>query len=455
MRFDTGNPPADRRSRCRNVAAGMAAAALGACAATEPPKPDQQSGTDRPPMLARFVSAAPGTAGKVCYGAVVTEADGVPVTLRVIRSDGRPLCDQPVQRAKAVAELRAALKSLDDPAASHGPEEMIAAGELASRIRATIPMDATWLSTATAPAGRVYIVGAGINYGEHAKETGASEAILFPKPTLPTGPYAALAQVPRIDGKLGSVCLLDYEVEIAFVVLEDMDLRAVPGESFLWDRLAFFAVNDVSDREPIILDRTLGYTRAKARPGFLPSGPWLVAGWHVAPRTAEGGTEPLLLSLSTREGSAVPSPWIQRQSASSIDMTLGPRAILDSLQERDPTAAACRQGDEVCSMKDADGADRHMLHDHVLPAGSIVLTGTPGGTAIKDPGLSVELQYWMRANFDIAKARELAVDDQSKARSDLGYLEPGDEVDQTVGFLGRQRWRVAEDPASGGCIATP
>lgn len=452
MHLTTRKLFAPTRGIRRNCIVGAAAMVLAACAATELPKSGQQGGAGQPPMLVRFVSAAPGSAGKICYGAVVEENDGIPVAVRALHSGGRPLCDQPAQRAEAIVQLRHALRSLDDPATGYGPVETIAAADLASRILAPVPTEPAWLAAQADPDARIYIVGAGLNYDDHAKETGISEEILFPKPTLPTGPYATLAQVPKVDGKQGSVCLLDYEVEIAFVLLEDLDLRAVPGGTFLWDKLAFFAVNDVSDREPIVLDRTRGYTRAKARPGFLPSGPWLVAGWNLVPRTKEGGTEPLLLSLSTREASKVPSPWVQRQYASSGDMTIGPRVILDSLQYRDPAAEACRRNGAVCSMKDVDGIDRPMQHDGLLPAGSIVLTGTPGGTAIKEPPLATKLGYFLRANLDLARARELAVADLTGHRSELGYLEPGDEVDQTVGLLGRQRWPVGEDPASGGCM---
>ena len=66
--------------------------------------------------------------------------------------------------------------------------------------------------------------------------------------------------------------------------------------------IAFFAVNDVSDREPIVQDETLGYTRGKGRSGFLPAGPWLVPGTDLMPTTKEGGSQPVELELAVRRG---------------------------------------------------------------------------------------------------------------------------------------------------------
>jgi 2-keto-4-pentenoate hydratase/2-oxohepta-3-ene-1,7-dioic acid hydratase in catechol pathway len=318
-------------------------------------------------------------------------------------------------------------------------------------ILAPVPVDEKWLDDQNWPnENKIFIVGAGLNYGEHAKEVGGGDSILFPKPTVPTGAYAPVPLAPRV-GRDDAGCLLDYEAEIAFVVLEDIDLANLPSGPTLWSKLAFFAVNDVTYREPIILDDQTGYTKGKARPGFLPSGPWLVAGWHLVPKTNEGGTEPLMIGLSTRDASDTGSPSVTRQLASSAQMIVGPRAILALLRDRDPQGEFCQTSGAVCAMDDVQDAKRYMIQGSTLPAGSIVLTGTPGGTALKAPGLFDKLGFLLRSDKD-KSARQLFLDEQIRNRLLHGYLQPGVQVDQAVERLGRQTWEVTTSSPENGAV---
>jgi 2-keto-4-pentenoate hydratase/2-oxohepta-3-ene-1,7-dioic acid hydratase in catechol pathway len=118
--------------------------------------------------------------------------------------------------------------------------------------------------------GIAKIVCVGLNYSDHAKETGAAipkEPILFMKAiTSLNGPYDKV-KMPR-----GSV-KSDWEVELGIVIgrkaqyVEEKDaLKYVAG---------FTLVNDVSEREYQI-ERGGQWTKGKSADTFCPVGPWLV-----------------------------------------------------------------------------------------------------------------------------------------------------------------------------------
>jgi 2,4-diketo-3-deoxy-L-fuconate hydrolase len=113
-------------------------------------------------------------------------------------------------------------------------------------------------------------VAVGLNYSEHATETGAEipdEPILFNKaPSCIVGPYDDVILPP------GSV-KSDWEVEIAFV----MGKRAsYVAEADALDYIAGYTIcNDVSERE-YQLEHGGQWMKGKCCPTFGPIGPWLV-----------------------------------------------------------------------------------------------------------------------------------------------------------------------------------
>lgn len=156
------------------------------------------------------------------------------------------------------------------------------------------------------------IVSTGLNYAAHAEEAGGGDVFLFPKPAAPTPPYAPV-HAPA------GVTLLDYEVELAFVLLEEVDPFDPPAREALLAKSAFFLSNDVSDREPILLELSFsgistGFSEAKGQPGFFPAGPWMVRGTDLFAAVEACGAEGLGLSLSVNE-EALP-----RQDASTTQM---------------------------------------------------------------------------------------------------------------------------------------
>ena len=113
-------------------------------------------------------------------------------------------------------------------------------------------------------------VAVGLNYSEHATETGAeipAEPILFNKaPSCIVGPYDDVVLPP------GSV-KSDWEVEIAFV----MGKRAsYVAEADALSYVAGYTIcNDVSERE-YQLEHGGQWMKGKCCPTFGPIGPWLV-----------------------------------------------------------------------------------------------------------------------------------------------------------------------------------
>ena len=203
----------------------------------------------------------------------------------------------------------------------------------------------------------------------------------------------------RVGEEHGSpVRLLDYEAELALVLLDDLDLsRSPPSYESFMNRVAFFAANDVSDREPIILDPETGYTKGKSHPTYLPTGPWLIHGSHLKPRAMTEGEHSLEIELKVHEPCMGCPRGVYRervlQSETTDSMIRGPWRIVTALAER------YRDGEIAC-MRDAAGLPRY-IHDPagVIPAGSIILTGTPSGTAIQEPDLLEKTALFLRAGL--------------------------------------------------------
>jgi 2-keto-4-pentenoate hydratase/2-oxohepta-3-ene-1,7-dioic acid hydratase in catechol pathway len=117
----------------------------------------------------------------------------------------------------------------------------------------------------------------GLNYSDHAKETGAAiptEPILFMKATSAVcGPHDPIL-IPRGSEKT------DWEVELGVVIGRDAHLLA--SKEAARDHIAGYCVaNDVSERA-FQIERGGPGSKGKSSPNFLPLGPWLVTADEVA-----------------------------------------------------------------------------------------------------------------------------------------------------------------------------
>ena len=125
-------------------------------------------------------------------------------------------------------------------------------------------------------AGIGKIVAIGLNYSDHAAETGAkppTEPIVFAKATTSiTGPDDVIV-IPRGSEKT------DWEVELAVVI--GQTARYVAVHDALKHVAGYLICNDVSERA-YQLERGGTWDKGKGCDSFAPLGPWLVTSDEVA-----------------------------------------------------------------------------------------------------------------------------------------------------------------------------
>jgi 2-keto-4-pentenoate hydratase/2-oxohepta-3-ene-1,7-dioic acid hydratase in catechol pathway len=199
------------------------------------------------------------------------------------------------------------------------------------------------LSPVTAPTR---IVAQAVNYRSHALDSGLDPDRVPPtffrkashSLTGPTG------DIIRPDG----VSFLDYEVELGLIIGADLPVGTTVTDATLARYVAALVVaNDVSARQ-IQLTKTQFY-EAKSYPTFTPAGPWL----SLVDAADLARLSSLRLTL-----------WVSgevRQDGFGADMIVRPAQALSLLSRFQP-----------------------------LGPGDLLLTGTPGGTALKAPAKAVE-----------------------------------------------------------------
>lgn len=188
------------------------------------------------------------------------------------------------------------------------------------------------------PLARVgKIVCVGLNYRDHARETGATppeEPILFLKaPDTVIGPHDDVL-IPRSSRKT------DWEVELAAVIGTEARYLDRPDEALA--HVAGYAIsNDVSERE-FQLERGGQWDKGKNCETFNPLGPWI--------RTSDEVPDPQALALRL---------WVNgrlRQDGKTTDMIFTVAHLVWYLSQF-----------------------------MVLRPGDVINTGTPAGVALGDP----------------------------------------------------------------------
>jgi len=219
--------------------------------------------------------------------------------------------------------------------------ELLAGAELA-RVRAAVDggglpvLDAEGLRVGP-PIRPGKVVCIGLNYHDHAAETGA---------TLPTEPVLFLKAADTVVGPFDDVLIprlsqkTDWEVELAVVI--GRAARYVDSDA---DALAcvggYAVVNDVSERE-FQLERQGQWDKGKNCETFNPLGPWLV--------TADEVGDPQALGLRL---------WVNgelRQDGNTANMNFGVAELV-----------------------------RYVSQFMVLYPGDVINTGTPAGVAMGQP----------------------------------------------------------------------
>jgi 2-keto-4-pentenoate hydratase/2-oxohepta-3-ene-1,7-dioic acid hydratase in catechol pathway len=160
--------------------------------------------------------------------------------------------------------------------------------------------DARWGAPIARPSK---VVGIGMNYADHVRETGArmpAEPLLFQKASSAVcGPYDDLV-LPA------GASQVDWEVELAVVI--GAEARCAPRERALAHVAGYCAACDVSERA-WQKERGGQFTKGKSADGFAPLGPWLA--------TSDELPDPGRLALSLDLNGA------PRQRGSTSDMLFG------------------------------------------------------------------------------------------------------------------------------------
>ncbi|MFB6526612.1 fumarylacetoacetate hydrolase family protein [Streptomyces sp. NPDC056399] len=197
------------------------------------------------------------------------------------------------------------------------------------------PADRIRVGAPVARPGKVVCIG--LNYRDHAEETGAelpAEPVVFMKdPWTVSGPYDEVL-IPR-----GSV-KTDYEVELAVVI--GRTARYLESDEDALACVAGYAVShDVSERA-FQLERGGQWDKGKSCETFNPLGPWLV--------TPDEIPDPQKLSLRLTVNG------VERQHGSTADMVFPVAEII-----------------------------RYLSRFMVLHPGDVINTGTPAGVALGRP----------------------------------------------------------------------
>jgi 2-keto-4-pentenoate hydratase/2-oxohepta-3-ene-1,7-dioic acid hydratase in catechol pathway len=148
-----------------------------------------------------------------------------------------------------------------------GPERLTAAWSEGGLPQADI--EGQRIGAPVARPGKVVCIG--LNYSDHAAETGAAipkEPIIFMKgPDTVIGPNDTVL-IPRKSIKT------DWEVELAVIMGRPARYLDAPADA--WDVIGGYAIaNDVSERE-FQLERGGQWDKGKSCETFNPLGPWLV-----------------------------------------------------------------------------------------------------------------------------------------------------------------------------------
>jgi 2-keto-4-pentenoate hydratase/2-oxohepta-3-ene-1,7-dioic acid hydratase in catechol pathway len=299
-------------------------------------------------------------------------------------------------------QTAAGLVRLDLPAASTGELltdrvalDRAVEAALAAPDRARPAESLDLFSPVTAPTR---VVAQMVNYRSHAVDSGMDPDLVPPaffrkashSITGPTG------DIIRPDG----VGFLDYEVELGLVIGRDLPVGTTVTDEDLSRYVAALVVADDVSARQIQLTRTQFY-ESKSYPTFTPVGPWLT----LVDTADLARLDTLRLTLSVNAQ--------VRQDNTVADMIVRPARALTLLSRFQP-----------------------------LAAGDLLLTGTPGGTALKAPPKVLEK---LGALLPPATRWKLFFRRQA---GNPRYLHDGDVVTATIATddhalgLGTQRTRV-------------
>ncbi len=259
-------------------------------------------------------------------------------------------------------------------------------------------------------------IAAGTNFADHAEEATVEDGpFLFAKLVEPTGPFASVS--------VGNA-LLDYEVELAFVTLKSMPLDQSP------QTMGLILCNDFTDRatllrhiDPSDVTSGIGFTTGKSAPGFLP-----VGNLFVIPRDLRAFVAGINLHLSRNDE--------PRQSAPMSYAIWDLDELFKQTRARENTTWD-HHGDDV----------RLPIEDSAVPARTLFMAGTPGGTVfagIPKSTIARGALRWAFGGWSKPVAARVVENYIATARKRADYLQPGDHVAIRVNQMGEIRTAITE-----------
>ena len=199
--------------------------------------------------------------------------------------------------------------------------------------------------------------------------------------------------------------LLDYEVELGFVLLDDVTIEQLADPGFA-PQLGYFIANDLTSRSFQVLGRGQPnkfeyWGAAKSFPGFT------VVGKEMWVPVVQAPDSIPCVTITTTVGGEI------RQQQSTADMIYAPKQMLRFVSEAFPDAP--------------------------LQQGDMVFTGTPPGVAFAVPRWRLRIAEL--AGFGRMKSLGVVTDSH---RDDPRFLQPGDRVTVSSPLLGTSTVLIAE-----------
>lgn len=257
-------------------------------------------------------------------------------------------------------------------------------------------------------------IAVGTNYPAHAGETGVKQGpFLFPKRVSPTGPYF---DVFAREG------LLDYEVELAAVILRPIGDGKLPNE------FGLILSNDFTNRAMLLRNVDVndvasgkGFTTGKSFPGYLP-----VGNLFVVPGNPGEFVQKIVLKLYVND--------LLRQRSATGQMIWDFETIVT----------------EIWSKRDIvwahdGGAVSLMGEDSVIRDRTLIMSGTPHGVLFQGIPLTAKLLgifSWITGGWNSSVVQNV-IEAYIRQAGEYGtYLQPEDIVSIHVDKLGILRNQV-------------
>jgi 2-keto-4-pentenoate hydratase/2-oxohepta-3-ene-1,7-dioic acid hydratase in catechol pathway len=273
------------------------------------------------------------------------------------------------------------------------------------------------------------IFGMGLTYADHIKETGShfdprKAPPVFRKKMVSFNPCARPVRVPSrrdlincadsVEPGLGKRLekdfkqlppLLDYEGELGFVLLEDVDWNKVRDPGYA-PAIGYFIANDLSARIVAVLGEGMTnrydyWEASKSFEGFLPVGSTM---WIPEVHAANAIFSTVIMTKVNGE---------VRQEDWTTNMIYTPRQMLVFIADTYP--------------------------DDLPRKGDIVLTGTPSGVGMRVPAWKA----WLSDVLRLDRFTKLGFLIRSAGKQNR-FLKPGDVVVVSGGILGEVKTEIVE-----------